>query len=34
MKIALNVLGALLVARRSEFVSMAGFCGGHRCISI
>jgi serine/threonine protein kinase len=24
----------LLVARRSEFVSMAGFCGGHRCISI
>jgi UDP-GlcNAc:undecaprenyl-phosphate/decaprenyl-phosphate GlcNAc-1-phosphate transferase len=25
---------ASLVARRSEFVSMAGFCGGHRCISI
>jgi hypothetical protein len=23
-----------LVARRSEFVSMAGFCGGHRSISI
>jgi len=25
---------ASLVARRSEFVSMAGFCGGHRSISI
>ncbi len=25
---------AVLVARRSEFVSMAGFCGGHQSISI